>query len=291
VAALLVTEDLRVDVDGVPAVDGLTLRTSAERVLVLGAPRALFEAAVGLRAVVRGRLHVRDVAPAHAVRARALAGAPLDPALPPKWTVSEYVVWSARLAGVPRADAAAAAKDALARLQLAPLATTAIARLVPHARRGVVVAAALSALATGPQLLVLEDPLGGLPEEIARSFGKVLAAALDGRAWIVFAPRVPLTSPLALHAEEAVVVSGARVDAQGAPAEIAAAVRRFALRVHGPVEALTARLAPRGAKVQEDGARLLVDLGEGISTADLFGLAGEANVTILELHPVSRALA
>ena len=48
---LLKIEDLRVDVDGVPACDGLTLQTRGERVLVLGAPRVLFEATCGLRPV------------------------------------------------------------------------------------------------------------------------------------------------------------------------------------------------------------------------------------------------
>ncbi|HEY8073412.1 MAG TPA: hypothetical protein VIF62_04870, partial [Labilithrix sp.] len=222
------------------------------------------------------------------VRARTTAAAPFDPPLPPKWTPTEYVSWSARLAGLSRHDAAAATKDALARLQLSPLATTQLARLVPHARRGVVVAAAL---ATGASVLLLEDPIGALSEEAARNFGNVLGSALEGRSWIAFAPRVPLTSPLALQAEEAIVVSGARVDAQGAPAEIAAAVKRFSLRVNGPLDALAAKLTQRGARVHQEGTRVLVDLGDSMTTADLLGLAGESQVTIVELHPVSRALA
>src|SRR5580704_12086212 len=46
---LLAASSLRVDVGGSPAVDGLTLATTGDRVLVLGAARALFEAAAGLR--------------------------------------------------------------------------------------------------------------------------------------------------------------------------------------------------------------------------------------------------
>ena len=59
---LLLVEDLRVDVDGVPACDGLTLRTSGDRVLVLGAPRAFYEAVCGVRPVVRG-VTERPIAP------------------------------------------------------------------------------------------------------------------------------------------------------------------------------------------------------------------------------------
>jgi ABC-type taurine transport system ATPase subunit len=288
VAALLVAEDVRVDVDGVPAVDGLTLRTTAERVLVLGAARALFEAATGQRAVVRGRLAVRDLAADDAVRSGIVAGAALDPPLPPKWTPTEYVVWSARLAGHPKPEAAARAKEALARFRLEPLAATALGRLVPHARRGVVVAAAL---ATGAAVLALEDPIGGLPEEMARSFAKILVSALEGCSWMVFAPRIPLTSPLAMHAEEAIVVSGARVDAHGAPAEIAAAERRFVARVQGPVDAFARLLAARGVRLQQDGARVVLDLVDGVSTSELLRLAVESNVTVVELHPVARAFA
>jgi ABC-type multidrug transport system ATPase subunit len=284
--ALLVAEDVRVDVDGVPAVDGLTLRTSTERVLVLGAPRALFEATCGIRAVVRGRLLVRDAPSIDAVRAREIAGAALDPPLPPKWTPIEYVEWSARLAGLERPVALANANEALKKLQLDQLATMQLGRLVPHARRGVVIAAAM---ATGAPVLAMEDPIGALPEEMARSFANVLTKALDGRSWIVFAPRIPLTSPLAAAAHEAIVASSARVDAQGPPAEIAAAQRRFALRVHGPVEALAALLSQRGVKLQQDGARIVVDLASGVTTSDLLRLAGEANVTVVELHPVARA--
>jgi ABC-type taurine transport system ATPase subunit len=286
--ALLVAEDLRVDVDGVPTVDGLTLRTSGERVLVLGAPRALFEATCGLRTIARGRIVVRDTPAIDAVRARTIAGAAMDPPLPPKWTPAEYVAWSARLAGIARAEATANAKEALDKLQLSTLATMQLGRLVPHARRGVVIAAAM---ATGAPVLALEDPIGALPEEMARSFATVLARALEGRSWIVFAPRISLTSPIAGAAEEAIVASSARVDAQGAPAEIAAAERRFALRVHGPLAAFGALLAQRGVKMQEDGARVVVDLGASVTTSDLLRIATEAKVTVVELHPVARALA
>ena len=284
---LVFAEDLRIDVDGVPACDGLTLRTGADRVLVLGAPRALFEALAGLRPVIRGALRIRGADASAAARDGIVAGAALDPPLPPKWTALEYATWSARLAGHTTSDARALAKDAIARVQLGALATLPLARMVPHARRGVVVAAAL---ATDAQVMVVEDPLANLPEETARTWARILVQALEERAWVVLASRISLTSPLAMNAEEALIVSASRLDAQGPPAEIAAADHRFVARIHGPLDALGAKLTARGARMDVQGAQVMLDLGESVSTADLLGMAAEADVTIVEMVPVARAL-
>lgn len=283
----MLAEDLRIDVDGVPVCDGLTLRTSGQRVLLLGAPHALFEALAGLRPVMRGTLRVRGVATSSAVAEGTVAAAPLDPPLPPKWTVLEYVTWSARLSGRTARDARTLAKEAVARVQLGALAAQPLARMVPHARRGVVVAAAL---ATAPQVMILEDPLANLPEELARTWAGILVSALEETPWAVLASRVALTSPLTLASDEALVVTGSRVDAQGPPAEIAAAEHRYVARIHGSLDALVARLAERGARLDVQGAQVLLDLGASVTTADLLRMAGETDATVVELAPVARAL-
>ena len=283
----MVAEDLRVDVDGVPACDGLTFRTSGDRVLVLGAPRALFESLTGLRPVVRGALSIRGSAASAATREGLVAGAPLDPALPAKWTALEYVTWSSRLVGHSAGDARSLAKEAMARVQLGPLATLPLARLVTHARRAVVLAAAL---ATDAAVLVVDDPLATLPEEVARTWARILVQALEERPWIVLAARVSLTSPLAMNADEALVVSASRVDAQGPPAEIAAADRRFVARIHGSLESLGKRLAERGARMDIQGAQVVLELGDSVTTAELLAMCAEADVTLVEMVPVARAL-
>ena len=284
---LLLVEDLRIDVDGVPACDGLTLQTTSDRVLLLGATHALFETLGGLRPVVRGALRVRGHATSVAARDRHLAAAPLDPALPPKWNATEYVTWSARLVGHSAADARALAKEALERVQLGPLHDRPLARLVPHARRAVVVAAAL---ATGAPPMVLDDPLATLAEETARIWARILVEALEERAWIVLASRIALTSPLAMSAGEALVVSGSRLDAQGPPAEIASKDHRFVARINGSLASLEEKLTARGARMNVQGAQVLLDLGESVTTAELLGMAAEADVTIVEMVPVTRAL-
>jgi len=230
VEPLLTATTLRVDAGGVPAIDGLSLRTTGERVLLLGAARALFEAAAGLRGIARGKLLVEGTAPSVAIRAGAAACAPLDPPLPRLWTVAQYVTWSARLAGHGRSAATSLAGEALERLQLASLARTKLGVAPLSVRRGTGVAAAM---ATGATTLLVEDPLPGLADEAARPFARVLSRALDGRRSAVFAARISLDSPLALAADEALVVDGSRVVAQGAPAEIAAADRTVVVRLHG----------------------------------------------------------
>jgi len=284
---LLVAEDIRVDIDGVPACDGLTFRTSGEHVLVLGAPRALFDAVTGLSAVVRGALSVRGVAAGEAAARGIVAGAEAEPPTPLRWSVAEYVSWSARLSGVPAAAARASTEAALAKLQLGAMARTEMSRLVPHARRATLVAAAL---ATSAEVIALADPLGGLPDEIAAAYAKVLAEALTDRAWILFAPRMPLGSPLARESDEAIVATATRIEAQGAPAELAAAGRRFVARMSGPVDAIVPALAARGGRLEHHGAHLSLDLGTELSTSELMAICQGAKVAVIELVPVARAL-
>ncbi len=287
--SLLVAEDVRVDVDGVPACDGLTFRTSGEHVLVLGAPRALFDAATGLSRVVRGALTVRGVAAGQAVGRGVIAGAEAEPPTPVRWTVAEYVTWSARLSGLSAAAARASTQAAITKLQLDAMARTELARLVPHARRATLVAAAI---ATGAEVIALADPLGGLPDEIASAYAKVLADALSDRAWVIFAPRMPLGSPLARASDEAVLATATRVEAQGTPAELAAAQRRFVVRMSGPVDAVIPELMARGGRLEREphGAHWTLDLGTAMSTGELMAVCEAADVAVIELVPVARAL-
>lgn len=288
---LVLAEDLRLDVDGVPTIDGLTMRASGDRVLVLGGSHALYEATCGLRPVIRGALRIRGTAASAAARDGIIAGAALDPPLPPKWTVLDYVTWSARLAGHGAGDARRLALAAIERVQLKALSSTTLERMIPHARRGVVLA---SAIATDAAVIAVQDPLANLPEEIARTWARILVHALADRSWVIFAARVSLTSPLAMHADEALVVSSSRLDAQGPPAEIASADRRYVARIHGhaprSLDALEARLTERGAKMDVQGAQVLLDLGDSMTTADLLGMCAEVDATVVEMVPVARAL-
>jgi ABC-type multidrug transport system ATPase subunit len=295
VAPLLSAADVRVDVGGTPAIDGLTLATSGDRAVVLGAARSLFEAVAGLRPTRRGELRVEGMPPVAAVRARMAAGAPLDPPLPPRWTVTQYVTWSARLVGHGRREAARQASEALDALQLGSSAATRL-RLAPLAmRRATVIAAAM---ATGARALLLDDPLAALPDDSARSFARVLVRALDAeprRKAVLFAARLPLESPLALAADEALVVDGSQVSAQGSPAEVASQEKTLALRVEGDVEAFARAVQAEGGRAtlgpEVAGPTFLrVELGP-LGPRELLRIAEQAQAVVRELRPIAGVFA
>ncbi len=260
--------------------------------MVLGAARALFEAAAGLRPITKGSLRVAERDPVDALRAGAVASAPLDPPLPPGWTVREYVQWSARLSGQGGAPARGLADDAIARLALGDFAKMKLNAVTPAGRRGTVVAAAL---ATGAGLILLEDPAAGLAPDVARAFSRVVVRAVSDWASVVFGARAPLDSPFALVADEALVIDGAQVAARGAPAEIAASEGAFLVRVGGDAEAFVQAMEARGGKVLTSAveparACVTIELGT-LGTLDVLRIAAESNALVLELRPLARVFA
>ncbi|MGO8999240.1 MAG: bacterio-opsin activator domain-containing protein [Polyangiaceae bacterium] len=291
--ALLATDDLRIDVHGVAVVDGLTLATEHDRVVVVGAPRALFEAACGVVRPSRGAIRIQGTASSDALDAGVIAGAPVDPPLPPTWTPLAYVAWSARLAGFGRAEAGARAAAAVERMGLRAQATEALGRASLAVKRATSIAAAF---ATGARVIALEDPSLSLEDDAAAALMTVTARALEGRAWLLFASRAPLASPLVAVAEEAIVLSGSTVADRGPPKALATRGGRYTVDVQGPGEALARAVAARGAVVEsvvtEPGsARFVLELPEGGSTRDLFACAVEVGAVVVELRPIARAFA
>ncbi len=282
-AAALVFDDVRVDDGGRPAIDGLTFETSSRHLLVLGAPRAMFEAVSGMRGVRRGRIGVDGEEPRAAAAAGTLAGAPLDPPMPPSWTLRRGVGESAARVGHPPAERERLVRDALAAMRLEGLATALLGKSMVHVRRGAVVAAAL---ATGARTIVVEDPLAGFTDEASRGFGRVLVGALEDRSWMVFAGRAPLGSPFGTHAEEALVVLGSSLVAQAAPAEIAVRESAYVIRVAGPREEFAAALEGRGVRVDIRGDAFMVDVGSRTTTV-LFEVARDTGAVIVDLRPLA----
>jgi ABC-type multidrug transport system ATPase subunit len=292
VGPLLACSSLRVDVAGTPALDGLTLESTGQWVVVLGASRGLFEAAAGLRDIEHGDLLVAGASPASASRTGAAAAAPVDPPLPPRWTVFQYIRWSARLSGLSGATCEVSVREALERLQLFPHRSARLGTASVTVRRATVIGAAL---ATGAPIVLLEDPIVVLSRETEVPLARVVARALLDRAVVLFAGRIALDSPLAIAADEAIVVEGSSVVAQGPPAEIAVRENTFAVRVVGDVEALAKALAHSGCYLQNsasavDADRFTVSLGS-LGTSDLLRVAEANEAVVLELRPLTRVFA
>jgi hypothetical protein len=100
---------------------------------------------------------------------------------------------------------------------------------------------------------------------------------------------------MAIAADEAIVLDGSSVVAQGRPAEIAVRENTFAVRVVGDVEALAKALADGGCHVQSsesvvDADRFTVSLGS-LGTSDLFRVAEANHAVVLELRPLTRVFA
>lgn len=283
-------EALRVDVAGSPVLDGVTFATTGRSVAILGAPRALFETCAAERSPNSGSLRLVGLSAEEASRQARVAVAPLDPPLPPAWTARAYATWSARLVGHDADSAARNAREALAMLRMGSASDAALKGAPLHVRRGAVLAAAL---ATGAELLLFEDPTPGLADDVARTLARVLAQALDetasspGRAWVLFAARLPLTSPFAHRAEEAFLFSRGRLVSEGAPGELAASEQTFHVRVSGPQDAFADALRKRGAEVVPADTHLTVRLDDALAPRELFQLAEDAHVVLLELVPIA----
>jgi ABC-type Na+ transport system ATPase subunit NatA len=292
VSPLLASSSLRVDVAGMPAIDGLTLESTGKAVLVLGAPRALFEAAAGLRVIEHGGLLVAGMSPPSSSRSGVAAAAPLDPPMPPRWTVLQYMSWSARLSGLARAECERAVHEALERLQLFAHRSLRLGKASFAVRRGAVIGAAL---ATRPRVLLVEDPTVGLSGDTEPSFARVVARVMRDQPTLLFAGRVALDSPVALAADEAIVVDGSKVLAQGALTEVAVQSNSFSVWAAGDVESLTKALTASGCRLQSsetsaDAARFTVDLGS-LGTCDLLRVAEASSAIVLELRPLTRVFA
>ncbi len=294
-APLLRTNHLRVDVAGVAALDGLTLASSEEasRVIVVGAPRALFEATCGLAKPVRGSIDVQGIACREAMARGVIAGAPVDPRMPADWSAIDYAAWSARLFGIAKNEARARAIGALERIGIREEARLPLGRATVATKRATSIAAAL---ATGARVIALEDPTASLDDDAGHAVARHTVRALEGRAWILFAARAPLGSELVAQCAEALVIAGSACVDRGPPTSLASRVRTYAVDARGDVEALAAKLASRVARVESrlmgrSEARFVVELAVGESTRALFACAEEVGAVLVELRPIARAFA
>jgi ABC-2 type transport system ATP-binding protein len=317
---LLLAEDARIAVDGVVAIDRLSLSAIGDHLLFAGDPSALFAAITGVplssrrgaRPVLTGkaaraalastddldeelpgeayvvagalRLAGRNVADSSHVSL--MGAAPLDPPLPPTWSAEEYVAWGARLAGARRRSATDLAVSALARVGLLP-ARKRLTSVLSHAERRALVLA--QAIVMAPEILIAESPLSGLEGAAATFVLDALVQATEGRRAIFSVTRIDPASPegrLARAASHVIVLAGGEIALEGTPSELFSGVRVYTLTVHKNAEPFRAELALRGIPLRGGPHRFSVELAVGGSTRDIVAAAQAARAALVEMVPL-----
>lgn len=197
------------DVDSGPLLEGLDGVVRGPRSALVGDWGPLFRLLTRRATVVAGTVVLDSLEPAAAVASGQVGVALSSAPLPEGWRGREYVLESARLAGLGR-EAARAAQAVLARLGLERLAERPLRGLAPVERRALLLA---HAVVTEPRLLVVEAPLDGLAPSAASGLRLVLERAATGRRLLVStrgADAGSLVPPLLESCDEVL-----RLDARG----------------------------------------------------------------------------
>jgi ABC-type cobalamin/Fe3+-siderophores transport system ATPase subunit len=262
---VLLAEQLRIAVGGAVVVDELNLRTRGDRVALGGDVSALLGALLGVPRPAAAP-HGREPG----ARARVVAGslrllgadvgrgehhtlaglAPLDPPLPGRWTLEDYVQAGARLAGAGSRQARDWSAATFERLGLSA-ARRRLLRSAPLAERRAAVIA--QAVVAEPRVLVAEAPLSGLDPRAAAFVTEVLRRATAGRAAVLsFARVLPPghESEVVATATDLCWLGAGRLLLHGEPREGLTRARWLELTVAANAEGLRQELAALGARLE-----------------------------------------
>lgn len=295
-APLIEAARVRIAAAGATLVPELDLVTRGERVLLLGAARPLIAALTGARLgsddepaaaeIVGGSLRLGGCDVASGEHRRVAGAAPLDPPLPPRWTVAEYVGWSARLAGRPRRAARVLAEAALARMALAASARRKLATLGRVERRALVLAAAT---ALDPPVVVIEDPFDGLdPVEAPLMLGGV-GRAVEGRAAVISLGRLRLEHPAGELAKAATDVCVFRDGALVLHADVAACLgegRVYELTLGKNAAALESAARDKGWSLQGGPVHYSLRMPKDLGPSAVLRAAAASGTAVLRCVPL-----
>jgi len=176
---------------------------------------------IGLQRPDRGsiRLFGHDVLADPTIAARLVSYLAQDEPALLELPVHLAVSTTARLRGMPRRSAAAAAGDVLDELGLSPVATTPIARLSGGQRRLACVAASLAA---DRPVLILDEPTSGLDVTARRSVWAAVRRRRDAGATVVLVTHNVIEAEALL--DRVAVLDRGRVIACDSPGRLKAAV-------------------------------------------------------------------
>jgi ABC-2 type transport system ATP-binding protein len=285
---LLDARDLRVDVGGSVAVERTTFTSRGRSAVLLGDGYGLLAAIAGEGQIRAGTLALLgwDVASEeHRRDPRWVGLAPLDPALPPRFTGHEYLSWAARLGGASRREARLLADRALADLDLGDLERSPLEKLDKPARRALVIA---QAVVGDPRVLVASAPLAGLSGSDATYVAAVFSAACRPRRWIATVSTLYAGSPehaLASGADDLLVFASGRLVRSGSLRQVAPGTIGYTITLRGEIEPFRRALEERGLQLSGGPRRWFIDLPRQVSTGDLLALSVQTGAIVVELYP------
>jgi ABC-type uncharacterized transport system ATPase subunit len=166
----------------------LTLRSSAERVGLIGNWRALFALLSSRAGLESGTATLLDMPYRAALASGAVGVAPLNPQLPFVWTCERYLKESAALLGLSKSEAASRSAAALERFEIAAHARRTLGSLSALDRR---VLGIVRATLSEPRMLICEAPLHALPDDASALVSMALERAARGRTLVTSFHEVP----------------------------------------------------------------------------------------------------
>jgi ABC-2 type transport system ATP-binding protein len=301
--SVLHAEEAVVAVDDVVAMEKLTVQTRGDRVLCAGDTEVLFAALTGVPLRSRSRTVLEDDMPGEAsVMAGALfvggrdvgkrehfdivGVAPVDVPLPPKMTVLDYVMWSARLAGETQRNARDLAMGALEQVGLTGAMKREVSTLDIPGRRVLALAHAASA---DPQVIIVESPLAGLEAGPATFVMNAIARVTHGRKAIFSVRKLEPGTPegnLALGATDVLVFANGALVMEATPEELFARVRVYGVTIRKNGAAFRDELEARGLGVKGGPLRMSVTLPGETTTNEIMVAASKARAPIVEMFPI-----
>jgi ABC-type multidrug transport system ATPase subunit len=304
-APLLACERARIDVAGVPLLEGLSFQTRGRHVGLVGAWSPLFAVLCAEARVASGQILIGGRDATRAVAEGTVGLALFEPGLPSGWKVREYLRRNAELSGITPSAARIAADGILAELGLATLSKRTLGSLSPVERRAVLIT---HACLGNPPVVALDRPLARI-DETSQHWLRQFIETISTRHRLVVSVEadLPPTAEHALlhHLDEVLVLERGCLVAQGPASKFAAAGERYLVTVSRHAAAVVERLSTAGLTVEvvddagiarspsdaapiADAARLLVRLASAGDTAPLLEASLELEAPLIELVPLAR---
>jgi len=170
----------------------------------------------GFLGATSGRVRIagHDIAEAPLAARRALGYMPESAPLYPEMRVSEYLLFRARLKGVPRAKRTSAVGGAMERAGVSHMASTVIQHLSKGYRQRVALA---DALVANPPLLILDEPTAGLDPNQIREV-RALVKDLGSERTVLLSTHI--LSEVEATCQRAIVIDRGRLVAEGTIEEL-----------------------------------------------------------------------